>query len=95
MIHVAGTPIAIGSLRRQLCCWCGAVLINDDISTIMVADGEAYGGAFSVGALVRVEGNGSYVESILSDGPLAFADMPVGWCGQPANVIAISRRDRQ
>lgn len=90
VIHIAGTPIAIGSVHRQLCAWCGATLIDDDLSRMMVAPGcDAAAKPFEVGALVRVAGNARIVESVLGDGPIPLTDLPVGWCGHPPNVVQL------
>jgi hypothetical protein len=62
-IHIAGTPIRVGSKFRQLCAWCGHRLIDDDLGLMMVgptADGSPGPGpmAFEVGALVEIEERG-------------------------------------
>lgn len=65
MTHVAGLVIHIGPLMRQRCAWCGAVLIDYNLSRIAVAcpDGEAPSApaTWEVGALIVVDGNASYL----------------------------------
>ena len=64
-IHIAGFPVRVGNQLRQLCAWCGFALVDDDLSSIMVApnaDGSP-GEPLSVwemNALVAVDGNGKW-----------------------------------
>ena len=34
IIHVAGTPVTFGSITRQRCCWCGALIQERDLARI-------------------------------------------------------------
>ena len=62
VVHIAGRPVKVGHRGRQLCAWCGAKLIDDDFSTIMVAS-NADGSPGELprpwddGALVAVDGS--------------------------------------
>ena len=58
MIHIAGVDITIGPLIRQRCGWCGALLIDYDLTRIAVPAGQDPRPAtWPVGDLVEVDGN--------------------------------------
>lgn len=60
MIHIAGPDITIGPLLRQRCAWCGAVLVDYDLTRIAVPEGQDPTPAtWPVGALVVVNGPSS------------------------------------
>jgi hypothetical protein len=64
--HIAANDITIGGQRlRQRCAWCGAVLIDYDLTrvAVQVEPGEEPQppGTWPVGALVRVHGGMSVV----------------------------------
>lgn len=57
MVHIAGHTVTIGSQIRQRCAWCGAVLIDEDLSRVAVPIEDA-GRPFPTwptGELVEVE----------------------------------------
>ena len=57
VVHIAGSFVYIGSLLRQRCAWCGAVLIDYDLERIAVPVGQDAGpGVWPVGELVMVDG---------------------------------------
>lgn len=61
VVHIAGREVQIGALLRQRCSWCGALLIDYDISRIAVPVGQdLYPGTWAVGGLVGVLGNAQY-----------------------------------
>jgi hypothetical protein len=63
--HIAGPDITVqGRYFRQRCSWCGAVLVDYDLTQVAVKmneDGSHPGplGAFQVGRLIRVAGAGT------------------------------------
>lgn len=62
VIHIAGPDITVGPLLRQRCGWCGAVLVDYDLTRIAVPTGQdPRPGIWSVGALVEVDGSASWV----------------------------------
>lgn len=36
LVHLAGTPVRVGSVIRQRCAWCGAVIDEIDIDRVAV-----------------------------------------------------------
>ena len=93
IIHIAGFPVQIGSKYRQRCAWCGAVLIDGDMSCEMVAtsDGRRTHGPskYELGALVDVTINGSVTGSAVvahEDG----AQLPANACVGPPKLRVVS-----
>jgi len=79
VIHIAGVHVMIGdTLLRQRCAWCGALLLDYDLSRIAVPVGqESRPGTWPHGSLVLVDGGMSAsVEHV--DG----ADLPDGACAK-------------
>ena len=74
MTHVAGLVVNIGPHMRQRCAWCGAVMIDYDLTRIavVVTDGEKPSGppTWEVGALIVVAGNASWVAEDQGDDQL-------------------------
>jgi len=63
IIHIAGLVMHVGTLLRQRCGWCGAVLIDEDLSRVMVmtSDGrEPSVPTWEVGSLVAIDGAASW-----------------------------------
>lgn len=90
VIHIAGLDVRVGTLRRQRCAWCGAVLLDEDLAAIQVglppgkseaqarADGDLDPpGAWPVGELVARDGAATYVVEH-EDG----AVLPEGCCAK-------------
>jgi hypothetical protein len=78
VIHVAGVHIQIGKYLRQRCGWCGAVLLDYDLSRIAVPVGEDPTPAtWPMGSLVSVDGNLSVLVDH-EDG----TNLPEGACGR-------------
>lgn len=40
VIHIAGMSITIGTLLRQRCAWCGALILDEDLSRVAVMGTE-------------------------------------------------------
>lgn len=63
--HIAGLVLEIGVYIRQRCAWCGAELINVDVTRVAIQtpeDGsEPTIATWPVGAQIRVDGAASYV----------------------------------
>jgi hypothetical protein len=84
-IHIVGFPVRVGNHQRQLCAWCGYVLVDDNLEQVMVAPNEdgspgAAPGVFTMGQLVSVsEESGLRCMSLLAhvDG----MPLPAGFCG--------------
>ena len=60
--HIAGLDVLWdGRYLRQRCAWCGATLLDYDLTTINVPEGqEGPPATWPVGALVRRDGCASY-----------------------------------
>jgi hypothetical protein len=61
IIHIAGGVVHVGSKLRQLCAWCGYALIDVDLSGMVTTDPDGIYGTWAPGALVAVDGPGSWV----------------------------------
>jgi len=58
VIHIAGVDVQVGAHLRQRCSWCGAVLIDYDLTRVAVMEGEDPRPAtWPPGDLVLVDGN--------------------------------------
>lgn len=69
--HVAGLVVNIGPQMRQRCAWCGATLIDYDLTLMAVPVGQDPTPAtWEVGALVVVDGNASWVAEDQGDDKL-------------------------
>jgi hypothetical protein len=71
VIHIAGPPYQIKAQLRQRCGWCGACLIDYDLSRMAVSipegktaetmtDEERRPGTFETFSLVEVDGNAQW-----------------------------------
>lgn len=92
-VHIAGTPIRVGSKFRQVCAWCGCRLIDDDLDCMFsapTADGSPGPGpmAFDVGALVEIEEHGG----VRSTGVVgAFKEpLPPGTCASERKLRLVA-----
>lgn len=70
-IHIAGFPVLVGPLGRQLCAWCGATLFDVDYEREMSPlnpDGSRPSGSqpWEAGALIAVDGEPSSPHGRLS-----------------------------
>lgn len=58
VVHLAGDCITVaGRHMRQRCSWCGAVLIDYDLTRVMSPEGQAGPGGFKPGALIALAGD--------------------------------------
>lgn len=70
VVHIAGESVfikksTVGELVRQLCAWCGHVLIDYDTGLMAVPAGqEGPPATWPVGALVAVDGNASWTYDV-------------------------------
>lgn len=84
-IHIAGYPVKVGSLGRQLCAWCGVVLFDVDHARIAIAPGcEGGPTPWQMGELIAVDGA---VSSLIphEDG----AQLPLNCCACPKPTLAL------
>lgn len=94
MIHLAGHPVQVGPRQRQLCAWCGFVLLEYDLTLIAVPnkpDGSPGDPPrpFEQGVLVQVRSNFQMVVPHKDGDPLpspncVFEDEPVPEKQKPA-----------
>jgi len=78
MTHIAGVDVSIGPQLRQRCSWCGAVLIDVNVTRAMVADSERTEfPTWPIGALIRTDGCVTSVVPHVDGTPL-----PDDCCGQ-------------
>jgi hypothetical protein len=84
--HIAANDITIGGQRlRQRCAWCGAILIDYDLTRVAVAtagvnedEGIKPPSTWPVGGLVRVTGTFPVVSSVLPE----TEELPDDACGR-------------
>ncbi len=70
MIHIAGHPIQYGTLLRQRCAWCGAIMIDDDLSLMasISSDGSPFKPlTWETNALVRIEGANPVTSEVIPE----------------------------
>lgn len=75
IVHIVGEAVGIGSRVRQRCSWCGAVLLDEDLSLIAVPT-ETASMPFPLwpaGGLLAVDGNARWVIDQPRDAPLPDA----------------------
>lgn len=76
--HIAGLVVHLDGQRlRQRCAWCGAVLIDEDLSRVQVIEGSGPFPTFETGELIEVDGN-AYVQLNAADHP----KLPANACGR-------------
>lgn len=94
IIHIAGTPVRLGPLCRQLCAWCGAKLDDKDLrythnfgpEVRMPPIGFAH---YEVGAYVRVTVIDGRVRGSSVVGKFDVHELPPqGFCGE-SDVAAV------
>lgn len=57
MTHIAGFAVILdGRFQRQICAWCGEILIDNDLSKMASTDGRAPA-FWECGCIVEVDGN--------------------------------------
>lgn len=78
--HVAANEVLIGGRRlRQRCAWCGAVLLDYDLTMIAVPDGvDPTPSTWVAGSLVRVSGTFPKVSASLGTPD----ELPADACGR-------------
>jgi hypothetical protein len=80
-VHFAAPCVTVHGRRRQLCLWCGHVLMDDDLTRPTVEDDEPiFQAPWPDGALVKVE-NGYTSQVPYRDGD----ELPPGCCALPAD----------
>lgn len=81
LIHIPAQPIRIGNQLRQRCAWCGATLIDMDLSSVTIVPSSpgmhVEPSTWEPGSLVAVDGPASYLVDH-QDGDRLPADA----CGQ-------------
>lgn len=61
VLHIVGLDVQVGSARRQRCAWCGALLLDDDLTRMawtLDPDGTDPGPppVWPIGELIAVDG---------------------------------------
>lgn len=62
--HIAGVVVHAGSMLRQRCGWCGAVLIHEDLTRVMVLTDDVSRASvptWAPGSLVALDGGASWM----------------------------------
>lgn len=78
MIHIAGLDVQVGNQLRQRCSWCGACLIDLDLTRIAVPEGQdPRPGTWPIGGLVSDDRGVAFVVEH-EDGD----QLPDGCCGK-------------
>lgn len=79
ILHIAGLDVQVSGRMRQRCAWCGALLLDYDLETIAVPEGqEGLPGIWPFGQLVMVDGN----MSVLVEFDAAAGPLPDGACAK-------------
>lgn len=76
VIHVAGSQVQVGMQFRQRCGWCGAIILDIDLTDLLNQGNTASVTAWPPGSFVVVEGDTAYAISESWGGRL-----PEGHCG--------------
>jgi len=87
VIHFAGIDIRVNDQLRQRCGWCGAVLLDYDLTRVMVPAGgdRSAPATWPVGALVAVDGGMSHV---ISDADAArMTELPPESCARIDHAV--------
>lgn len=88
VIHIAGADIQVGSVLRQRCAWCGALMLDYDLSRVAVPEGQDPRPAtWPPGELIALVGDhrafsASWVVKHVDGEPL-----PEGACGKLDPVV--------
>ncbi len=87
VVHIAGPALRVGDHLRQRCLWCGAVLVDHDLTNIAVPDGECTCGpaTWGDGDLVAVHGAASWVVPPVEAGE----PLPEGACGRLDPAVTV------
>lgn len=81
-LHIAGFPVRVGKVARQLCAWCGMSLSDCDYANVAQPEGQTGDPfhPFECGVLVDVRKDGPVTSSVVV--PHVDGDkMPAGFCG--------------
>lgn len=85
VIHIVGVDVQVGDQLRQRCSWCGAVLIDYDLTRVATIDGKPPA-TFPVGELLAIEGAMAWtVDHNAGD------QLPDGCCGRLDHDVTGSR----
>lgn len=85
VVHIASQPVQVGSRLRQRCVWCGAELIDEDLSRIAVPVGQSADyPTWPPGELVAQDGGATYVVAHVDGEPL-----PETACVAPDTTAAL------
>lgn len=78
VLHIAGLDVRVNQRLRQRCAWCGAVLLDYDLSNVAVPVGQdSMPGIWPFGQTVLVDGNLSVLVEYEEGTPL-----PEGACAR-------------
>lgn len=79
IIHIAGNHVMVNEHLRQRCAWCGATLIDQDLTLVAVPVDQPPSSypTWPAGELVAVLGNAKWIEAHKDGDPL-----PVGACAR-------------
>lgn len=80
LVHIAGHVVRICGRKRQLCAWCGFLLVDVDLANSFTSDG-AEPGHWGRGAFVQI---GEYAGGSTFASVVVVPDglVPDGWCGE-------------
>lgn len=77
VIHIAGADVGFNNLLRQRCAWCGAILIDQDLTLVLVPEGTKNRDfpVWPVGSFVGVDGGMKFSVAFTNGSPF-----PAGLC---------------
>jgi len=83
IVHIAGPDVQVGDQLRQRCAWCGATLLDYDLTRIAVPEGQdPRPGTWAAGELVEVDGVASWIRPH-TDGE----QLPTNACAQIDHAV--------
>lgn len=84
VVHLSGATVFVGTVMRQRCAWCGALLIDDDLATMQVAvvagEEPRPPSGFEENTFVAVEGDDRSTKVMWAVPPPPDRRLPEGAC---------------
>lgn len=81
VLHIVGLDVQVGSIRRQRCSWCGALIQEDDLARMawqLNPDGSDPGppGCWPVGEVVGISGGFPKVTRLVARDEWTMSEVP-------------------
>lgn len=78
VVHLTGATVFVGTVMRQRCAWCGALLLDEDLAAVTLADSAAW--RFEENTFVAVEGDDRSTRVMWAVPPPPDRRLPEGAC---------------